>query len=134
MSEVLVSEKKFKEGGFRLYVDKELKLVKDVWNGKCDTNELEQGLGAVKVEMLKYNKGEALLLHETSNLDMKLWSAEQAKIAKDYTLTAVSYFKKTAFVYTSFMHQKATESATGALPDNFKYCTSEQEARKFLLS
>lgn len=133
MSETLVYEKKFKVGGFKLYTDHGKKLVRSVWSGKYDAKEIVEVCEAIKNVLMKFNKGEAVYLHDISSSDMKYWTPEFAKVVKEETVFIVDYSKKTAYVTCSYMHKKADETARGTM-DNLKYFTTEQEAMKWLMA
>lgn len=134
MAEIVVWEKKFKEGEGKIVVDQEKKLMKSILIGKFDDKEFEEWSNSIQNESKKSKKGEFLYLHDGSHLDMRLYSNVQTKIAKDALAVAISHYKKSAFVFTSFTHQKSVESAGGASVDNFKYFSSVQEAMKWLMN
>ena len=131
MSEELVCEMKLSEGSFKLYNDKKNKLLRGVWAGKYEDKDQKKAWEAIWNEGIKY-KGELLYLHDASNSDVKLWSSKQGKIASDMFAEAAANSKKIAIVYSSFMHQKSTESF-GKIPDNCKFFSSSQEAMNWLL-
>lgn len=132
MAEVLIAKKQFAEGSFELYVDQEKKLVRDVWIGKYNLDEFSQTLAVVMNEIKKFNKGEPLYLHNVLKSDIKLWTTEHAKAAKDFAIAGVPLCKRIAFISGSFMHQKSDKAAAGELVDAVKYFTTEAEGLKFL--
>lgn len=132
MGETLVVKKQFTEGSFELYVDQEKKLVRDVWVGKYNLDEVNQTLAAIMNEFKKFNKGEPLYLHNVLKSDIKLWTTEQAKAAKDFAIAGVPLCKRIAFISGSFMHQKSDKAAAGEVIETVKYFATEAEGIKFL--
>ncbi len=132
MSEVLVSEKKYSNGGWKISVDKDLKLVKGVITGKFNDDEMEEYCQQVIGESKKFGKGTSSYLVDTTNFDAKFVTPGQAKAIEKLAVYVSSECKKAAYIVPSFMFQKSAEQITAGKLTNDKYFTSESEAVKWL--
>ena len=129
MSEVLVMEKKIHSGEFRLYVDRDKKLVKRIVKGIFEPKEYEEGTEAVINEIKKFKKGEPLFYGDSSGVDMRLMSSENMKIVNSFSSFGASYCKKFAHVIPSFVLRKGVEGVT---TPNLKLFDNEHSALEWL--
>lgn len=133
MGEIVVWEKKHEGGEAKLIVDREKKLLKSIISGKYDDKCFEEWFIAVQNESKKFKKGELLCVHDTSNSDIRLYSSVQKKIAQEAASFADTNFKKIAYIFPSFMHQKSLETVSDKAVDNKKIFTSVQEGMNWLM-
>lgn len=134
MGERVVFEKNFKNGGTnRISVDQQLKLVKNVTDGKMDDGEMSEICKILVIELKKFNKGEALYLVDMTKMSMKFFSSKQAEDVKDFGIFAASHCKKIAQIVPSFMLQKTVDAVVADVISNSRHFATEQEAMKWLL-
>jgi hypothetical protein len=82
--------------------------------------------------MMKFNKGEMLVLIDAREMDMRFLPPGADKRIQEGTMLVLSHCKKLAQIVTSLVFEKSLEKAQGVAP-NFRMFDSEQDAMKWLL-
>ena len=131
MSEVLLCEKKMKNGEWKMYVDKENKFVRGVGIGAWDQEAIDEYFAFQKKEIMKFNKGESYAMHDGSLMDQRFVSPGILKSCKDSADFTCQYCKKTAAVLSSFVLAKAISILTA---NNYRVFNVMNDAKKWLFS
>ena len=113
MSEMLIYEGKFSNGEVKIVLEKEKKLLKTVAHGVLSGKDMQGWLEALSRELKSHDKNELLYLHDGTGTDMKIFNADQTKMANEAIKYISMNAKKSAVVYTSFVHQKSHAASVG---------------------
>lgn len=125
----------------KVTVDMGKKFVRAEWRGKPDYTGVEEGCNESDNTLLKFAKGEPLLLVDTRNLDMRFVAPEALKLIEERGAFCLTHCKKVAYLFSSLMLEKQLERTasnahekTGPSTGHINMFDDEQEAMKWLLA